>query len=306
MPTLNMLWVEKHRPRELDQLVLEKQVRETLDKWIAAGEIPHALLVGITGSGKTTIARILIDKLDCAVLQLNASDDRGIDVVRGRIKNFLQASSTYKWKIVFLDEADQLTPDAQGALRNIMERFSSRSRFLLTANYEDKLVEAIKSRCQILYFRPIEQKLVVRKLKELLDHEKIEYEFTDLVQIVTDAYPDIRAAINHAQKCVLNGRLTYEAVRNVAFEILELVKEGKLRDIRVMIAQTKPEFADLYRMLFDACSGRFEKIPSPIQQSGTGQALLAIAEYAYRDAIVVDREIQFAACCQRLMQLNGR
>jgi len=306
MPTLNMLWVEKHRPRELDQMVLDKQIRAVLDKWLEGGEIPHALLVGITGSGKTTIARILVDKLDCAVLQLNASDDRGIDTVRGRIRNFLQASSPYQWKIVFLDEADQLTPEAQGALRNIMERFSSRGRFLMTANYEDKLIEAIRSRCQILYFRPIEQKLVVRKLKELLDHEKIEYELTDLVQIVSDSYPDIRAAINHAQKCVLNRRLTYEQIQNVSYGILQLLKEGKLRDIRIMIAQAKPEYSDLYRALFDSCTGKFDKIPAPVPQAAIGQALLAIAEFAYRDAVVVDREIQFAACCQRLMQLNGR
>jgi len=306
MPTLNMLWVEKHRPRELDQLVLDKQIRATLDKWIEAGEIPHALLVGITGSGKTTIARILTDKLDCKVLRLNASDDRGIDTVRGRIVNFLQASSPYQWKIVFLDEADQLTPDAQGALRNTMERYSARGRFLMTANYEDKLIEAIQSRCQTLYFRPIEQKLVVRKIKEILDKEKVEYELTDLVRIVADSYPDIRAALNHAQKCVLNQRLTYDPMQNVGHEILGMVKAGKLREIRLLVAQTKPEFADLYRALFDACSGRFDGVPSPVPKPAVGQALLAIAEFAYRDAIVVDREIQFAACCQRLMQFDGR
>jgi DNA polymerase III delta prime subunit len=306
MPTLNMLWVEKHRPKELSELVLEDNTRATLEKWLEAGEIPHALLVGITGSGKTTIARILIDKLDCAVLSLNASDDRGIETVRTRVKNFLQAASRYKWKIVFLDEADQLTPDAQGALRNIIERYSSRGRFLLTANYEDKLIEAIRSRCQTLYFRPIEQKLVVRKLKELLDLEKVEYELTDLVQIVSDCYPDIRLAINHAQRCVLNNRLTYEQMRNAGLEIVELLRGGKLREIRLLIAQEKPDFNDLYRTLFDVCAGRFEKIEPPVPRAITGQALITVAEYAYRDAIVIDRELQFAACCQKLMGLAGR
>lgn len=306
MPTLEQLWVEKHRPRKLDELVLDDSTRATLEKWIAAGEIPHALLTGITGSGKTTIARILLDLVDCTVLALNASDDRGIETVRTRIKTFLQSAAKRQWKIVFLDEADQLTPDAQGALRNMIERYSGRARFLLTANYEEKLIEAIRSRMQTLYFRPIEQKLVLKKLREILDHEKIAYELPDLAAITNECYPDIRRVINQAQRCVLNSKLTYEPAVNAGLETVRLVKAGKLRELRQMLAREKPDFNDLYKSLFDIVAGRYEKIESPVPRAAIGQALLAIAEYAYRDALVVDREMQFAACCQQMMMFAGR
>lgn len=305
MLTFN-LWVEKYRPNELWKLVLEQPTRDALESFIKAGEIPHLLLSGITGSGKTTIARILLNSLDCVYLELNASQERGIATVRERVTGFLMAATKRRWKIIFLDEADQLTPDAQAALRNVMEKYAHVSRFILTANFHNQLIEAIRSRCQTFMFRPIEKRAVITKLMDILSCEKVEAELEDVVRIVDDCYPDIRQIINHAQRCTLNNKLTYQQVRNPGLEVLAMLTKGELREIRKFIAAEKPDFAALYHTLFDACAGTYDSVAPPVPWPQVPQALMTIAEFAYRDALVVDREIQFAACCQQLMQFAGR
>ena len=158
----DVMWVEKYRPTKFADMVLDADHKSALEGFLEDGSIPHLLRVGAVGSGKTTIGRILAKGLDCSVLEMNASDERGIDVVRDKVKRFLMTAGLRRWRVVFLDEADQLTPDAQACLRNVIERFSEHGRFLMTANFEDKIIEAVRSRCQILRFKTLDRKKVYK------------------------------------------------------------------------------------------------------------------------------------------------
>jgi replication-associated recombination protein RarA len=297
-----MLWVEKYRPKTLDDLVLADDNRSVLDKFLKEGEIPHLLLEGITGSGKTTVARILTESISCSVLQLNASDDRGIDVVRDRIKPFLQTLSMNKWKVVFLDEADALTPESCFALRSIIEKFSDHGRFIMTANHPEKIHEAVRSRCQEIFFRPLDRKLVTRLLIKILKAEEIEFEPTDVVALIDDYYPDIRKIINQAERRTQGGKMVYSREETLESKLIDLLKDGKLRPIRELVLAIKPDFVQLYRYLFDVIAGQYSGVE--LRLSRRQEAAIAIAEYAYRDAIVPDRELQFAACCLKVMELK--
>jgi DNA polymerase III delta prime subunit len=299
-----MLWVEKYRPKSLDDMILADDNKAALLKFLKEGEIPHLLFSGISGSGKTTIARILIDQLNCSVLSLNASDDRGIDVVRDRIKPFLMTQTASAWKIVFLDEADSMTPESHFALRNIMERFSAHGRFILTANHPEKIHEAVRSRCQELHFRALDRKLVTRLVIKILKDQSIEFDPADVVRLIDDHYPDVRKIINQTERRVQGTKLVYAQEQTVEAQLLTLLQAGQLRPIRELLLSTKPEFTALYRYLFDVVVGQYEGVQSPVATARRREAALAISEYAYRDAIVPDRELQFAACCLKLMDLK--
>lgn len=301
MSLVDTLWVEKYRPRSLDEMVLPSAMRDSLIQFVEQNDVPHLLLVGITGSGKTTIAKILIDSCDCGVLRLNASDDRGIDVVRTRIKSFLQAQGVHRWKFVFLDECDNMTMDAQFCLRNMMERFSKVGRFILTANDESRIHEAVRSRCATFYFAALDKKHVSRHLKKILDAEEVEYSPADMLALIQDYYPDVRKIINMAQAMTVKGKLTYQKPESVEMKVLDLVKAKDLRTLRETVIANKPNFTDLYRMLFDAVVGHQESPRLEMTVQLRGQAAVVVAEHMYRDAIVPDREVNFAACAIELM-----
>jgi len=199
----DVLWVEKYRPQALTDVALEPDTRQVLQSYVEAGEIPHLLFVGPPGSGKTTLARILLAAVDCQVLGLNASSERGIDTVRDKISSFVRSVLTSRWNIVFLDEADQLTPEAQTSLRNVIENFSDRSRFIFTANAGHKIIPAIKSRCQefIIGRPPLKERW--RILTAVLAAEGIEAD-PKLVLDYAERYPDMRKMLMATQKAYLS------------------------------------------------------------------------------------------------------
>ena len=287
----DVMWVEKYRPTKFGDMVLDPEHKGVLEGFLEDGSIHHLLLVGAVGSGKTTIGRILSKELDASVLEMNASDERGIDVVRDKVKRFLMTAGLRKWRIVFLDEADQLTPDAQACLRNVIERFSEHGRFLMTANFEDTIVEAIRSRCQILRFRTLDRKRVYKLCTRIFAAEDVKSEPEDVLRVIENHYPDVRSVVNSLQLGSRKGEFTYAGLFDIVNEIRQLLVQRNVNGIRKLVLTHRPDFTIVYRGLFDS-------IPKFIKSADarTGVAI-NIAEYMYRDAIVADREINFAAMC---------
>lgn len=221
------LWVEKYRPDSLDNLALDEEQKEALKSFVQAREIPHLLFSGPPGCGKTTTARILYRAIDCDVMTLNASKDRGIDVIRERVLVFARSMGMKKWKIVFLDEADGLTSDAQNSLKNTMEEFAMQTRFILTANTMAKVISPIQSRCQVFEFGSIPERERVLILKDILEKEGIPVDLSIVISYA-NKYTDLRRMVNAAQKSVVANKGILQPASAVAFsgpELLSLVQK---------------------------------------------------------------------------------
>jgi replication factor C small subunit len=293
------MWVEKYRPTKFADMVLDADHKSALEGFLEDEAIPHLLLVGAVGSGKTTIGRILAKALDCSVLEMNASDERGIDVVRDKVKRFLMTAGLRRWRVVFLDEADQLTPDAQACLRVVIEKFSGHGRFLMTANFEDKIIEAVRSRCQILRFKTLDRKRVYRLSSKILADEDVKFEPEDVLRVIEDHYPDVRSVVNALQLGSRKGEFTYAGMFDVVNEIRQLLLQKNVNGIRKLVLTHRPDFTLVYRGLFDS-------IPKFVKDAGARKGVaINIADYMWRDAIVADREINFAACCLEISEVLG-
>lgn len=221
----SLLWTEKYRPTSLDEMAMAPEQRRLIEVFLEKGEIPHLLFSGPPGCGKTTIAKMLIAKMDCSVLMLNASKERGIEVVREKIGTFAKVYGIGRWKFVFLDEADGLTPPAQDSLRNLMEDFHEQTRFILTANFKNKIIDAIQSRCTPLEFgeTPLRERILI--LKNILEKEECKAEMPVILQYA-ERYRDLRKMINSAQKSVLANAGVLKPTAEVVYlgeDLLKLV-----------------------------------------------------------------------------------
>ena len=201
------LWVEKYRPEQLEGYVGNQAIVEKVRIYLQSGDVPHLLFYGTAGTGKTTLAKLIAKNIDCDLMYINASDENNVDTVREKIKSFASTIGFRQWKLIILDEADYLTPNAQAALRNLMETFSKTTRFILTCNYVEKVIDPIQSRCQVFGITPPSKKDVAIRVNEILQHEGVTYKPEDLVSIINAGYPDIRRILNSCQRQVVNGEL---------------------------------------------------------------------------------------------------
>jgi replication factor C small subunit len=293
----NTLWVEAFRPDTLDGYIGNEHIIEKVKIFIANGDVPHLLFYGTAGTGKTTLAKIIAGSVDADIMYINASDENSVDAVRDKIKRYASTVGFRRWKIIILDEADYLTPNAQAALRNLMETYSKTTRFILTCNYVEKIIDPIQSRCQTFAITPPSKTDVAKRLVAVLEEKGVEYDIKDLASIINTSYPDIRRAINAAQASVVNGKLQLDKASaiqaNYMTEILEVLrdpknKQGAFGKIRQIIADSKVrDFTPLYTFLYDNLD--------EYATGHIGAVILIIAEAQYKDASVVDKEINIMA-----------
>ena len=293
----NSLWVEKYRPIKLDDYVGNEHLKEKVSGYIESEDVPHLLLFGRAGTGKTTLAKLIVKSIECDYMVINASDENNVDTVRNKVKNFASSQGFKKYKIVILDEFDYMTPNAQAILRNLMETFSKHCRFILTCNYVEKIIDPIQSRCQTFQIVPPSKKEVAVQLDKILKSENVKYDVKDLVPIIDSSYPDIRKIINTCQLNSVKGvlKLSKNDLLDSDFKtkILDILKtsddsRNKYMKIRKTVADSKvQDFTEMYSLLYDKvdeyASGKISGV------------ILVLAEGQHRDALAVDKEIPFMA-----------
>ena len=266
------LWVERYRPQDLSTYVGNEHLKTKVERFLDDGNVPHLLLYGRAGGGKTTLAKIIVNSIECDYLYINASDERNIDLVRDKLKTFASSIGFKPMKVVILDEADYLNVNsAQPALRNLMETFSAHCRFILTCNYVEKIIDPIQSRCQTYKIVPPSKKEVAVHSKRILEKEEISFDLDDLALVVTAGYPDMRKVINELQRMSIDGKLSVDKdgmIHNeFKLQFLDAIRNGEsLGTIRKMVADSNfTEYTELYRLLYDEVeSFGVEKMPEII------------------------------------------
>ena len=294
------LWVERYRPQDLSTYVGNEHLKSKVERFLDDGNIPHLLLYGRAGGGKTTLAKIIVNNTECDYLYINASDERNIDLVRDKLKTFASSVGFKPMKVVILDEADYLNVNsAQPALRNLMETFSAHCRFILTCNYVEKIIDPIQSRCQTYKIIPPSKKEVAVHAKTILEKENISFDLDDLALVVTAGYPDLRKVINELQRMSINGKLSVDKdgmIHNeFKLQFLDAIRNREsIGTIRKMVADSNfTEYTELYRLLYDEVeSFGGDKMPEIIADISKG---------SYQDVLVVDKEINFIATVSNIL-----
>jgi len=302
------LWVEKYRPNTVDGYVFrDEHQKKQVQQWIKDGTIPHLLFSGNAGIGKTTLAKILLNQLEVNeldVLEINASRTNSVEDVRDKIVNFVQMIPFGEFKVVLLDEADYLSPNAQAALRGVMEEYHTTSRFILTCNYPNRIIPALHSRCQGFHIERIDQTEFTARVAEILINEEITPDIDTLDTYVKATYPDLRKCINMVQMNSVSGQLVPPEKSDAGesdwkLEMTELFKQGQISKARKLVcSQARPEeMEDVYKWLYDNVElfGDEEK-----QES----AILIIKQGLVDHTLVADPEINLAATMIRLARMK--
>ena len=291
------LWVEKYRPTKLEDYVGNEHLKTKVGVFIENNDIPHLLLYGKAGTGKTTLAKLIVKSIECDYMIINASDERNVDTIRDKVKGFASSMGFKKWKVVVLDEVDYMSHLAQPMLRNIMETFSGHCRFILTCNYVEKVIDPIQSRCQAFQIIPPTKKDVAVQMSKILKSEEIEFDVKDLVPIIDSSYPDIRKVINTCQMNSHKGKLKID-VQNLLendykIKILDILKSNddkrnKYMKIRQALIDSKvTDFSDLFTMLYD-------KVDEYAAEN-TSNVILLLSDGQYKCSSAIDKEIPTAA-----------
>ena len=292
----NTLWVEKYRPQSLDTYIGNDHLKSKVSIYLESGDLPHLLLFGKAGTGKTTLAKLLVKNIECDYLYINASDENNVDTVRTKVKNFASTIGFKDMKIIILDECDYITPNAQAALRNLMETFSKHCRFILTCNYVERIIDPIQSRCQSFQIIPPSKTEVAKHLHNILIQENVIDSPEDIKVLVESGYPDIRRVINSPQRNVVNGKLkldTSSIIQNdYKLKLLKILetqdKKNAFKEIRQLLADNNiTDYADLFRLLYDEVDG--------YGKGHVAECILIIARYELSDSQVVDKEINVMA-----------
>jgi len=303
------LWVEQYRPKDIDGYVFRDEAqRDQVKQWIKEGTIPHLLFSGAAGIGKTTLAKILINALNIDtydVLEINASRTNSVDDIRDSVVNFVSTMPFGDFKIVLLDEADYLSPNAQAALRGVMEEYSQTARFIMTCNYPHKIIPALHSRCQGFHIEKVDHTEFTARAATVLVTESVEFDIDTLDSYVKATYPDLRKCLNLLQMNTVDLKLkrpseTGTGTADYKLAMVDLFKSGKIREARTLLAaQARPEEMDeIFRWMYDNLD-MWSATPE-----GQDEAILVIRKGLVNHVSCADAEINLSATLVELSQIG--
>jgi len=301
----HLLWTEKYRPETVADCILPERLKQPFQEYVNQKQIPNLLLTGGAGVGKTTVAKAMCNEIGCDFMILNGSDENGVDTIRYKIKNYASSMSlTGGRKVIILDEADYLTPQAQAILRNSIEEFAGNCSFIFTCNYKNKLIEPLHSRCAVVEFslkNGEKAKMAgafFKRIQSILQSEKVEYEDSVIAELIKKHFPDFRRALNELQRYSQFGKIDSGILAQIGdVQISEIVKHVKSKDfgaIRKWVGASDIDANILFRQLYDA-------LYEVMKPQSIPQAVLILADYQYKQAFVADQEINMVACLTELM-----
>ena len=297
------LLVEKYRSKNLNEYVGNEHIKKTIEQYLGQNDIQNLIFYGPAGTGKTTLAKLIVNNLNCDYLYINASDERGIETIRDKVSGFASTASFKPLKVVILDEADFLTIQAQASLRNVIETFSRTTRFIMTCNYVERIIDPLQSRCQVLKVIPPSKGEVAAHIASIMATEGTVYEMEDLKTIVNQYYPDLRKCLNTVQLSTQDQKLVIDksvlVSSNYMIQVLkELMKsKSSWREIRQIIANANvQDFEEFYRFLYDNAS--------KYANGKEGMVAIYINEYSYQSNFRIDKEINVMALVAKLIELK--
>jgi replication factor C small subunit len=297
------LLVEKYRSSNLDEYVGNENIKKTIAQYLDQNDIQNLIFYGTPGTGKTTLAKLIVKNLNCEYLYINASDERGIDTIREKVSTFAGAASFSPLKVVILDEADFLTIQAQASLRNVIETYSRSTRFIMTCNFVERIIDALQSRCQVLKIIPPSKAEVAAHIAGIMEKEGISFEREDLKTIVNQFYPDVRKCLNTIQLSTQDNKLVIDksilVSSNYMTSVLKELSKAKpnWKEIRQIITNANvQDFEELYRYLYDNAS--------VYADGNEGMVAIYINEYSYQSNFRIDKEINAMALISRLIDLK--
>ena len=297
------LLVEKYRPTQLDSYVGNENIKQVISKYLEQNDIQNFLFYGPAGTGKTTLAKLIVKNLNCDSMYINASDERGIDTIRDKVATFASTASFRPLKVVILDEADFLTIQAQASLRNIIETFSRTTRFILTCNFVERIIDPLQSRCQVLKIVPPTKSDVARHVAHILDTESISYDLKDIASVVHKFYPDLRKILNTCQSSTFESTLKIDSsilvsgsYHNHVLTLLKKPTSTTFNQIRQVIADSGAnDYDDLFRFLFENVS---EFAPNR-----EGEVMIILSEMQYQSGFRIDKEINIMSCLSQILSV---
>ena len=302
----HLLWTEAHRPKTIEECILPERLKKPFQEYVNSEKIPHLLLSGGAGVGKTTVAKAMCNQIDADYIMINGSDESGIDVFRTKIKDFASSMSfTGGRKVIIIDEADYLNPNStQPALRNAMEEFASNCSFIFTCNFKNRIIDPLHSRCAVVDFTlKNDEKTKMagqffKRIQTILQSENVEYEDKVIAELIKKHFPDFRRILNELQRYSQFGKIDVGILAQIGdISIAEITKHLKNKDfgaIRKWVATADFDAATLYRKLYDS-------LYEVLQPQSIPQAVIILADYQYKQAFVADAEINTVACLTELM-----